>query len=111
MISDSPNKDQNEVHGSILEQTQILNFVAHIFSLQDETAVDEDGDNLIRYMQLETVWILINISYQEDGVLSIIFEKYPGIFESINAALGSEDLVLVDQLIEFISNSAGESKK
>lgn len=39
-----------------------------------------------------------------------IRQNHPSVFEAFNRLLQSDDVPMIDQLIEFISNSAGESQ-
>jgi hypothetical protein len=71
--------------------------------------IEESLHPLIRYLRLEASWILTNLSYAHEQDLILLFEPKFGFIEHINKILDSKDIIMIDQIIWLISNTAGES--
>jgi hypothetical protein len=59
---------------------------------------------LMRYMRLEASWILINVSTCERSSLLEPFLKSESFIKSLNEILASEDVQMIDHIVQFISN-------
>ena len=64
---------------------------------------------MFRYLQLESTWILSNISFGDVNDIKIMLSPKYRIFEYMNRILESTDLQMIDQVLWIISNSCSES--
>lgn len=99
------NKDSSADIKKILENTSILPLVAQILALS------ENLNPLIRYLKLESTWIIVNIGYGDEQDILSLFDMDYNISTRLNEILASNDVQMIDQCIWFISNACGESPK
>ena len=72
-----------------------------------EIALEGNFDEYTKYVQLEAVWVLINVGYGPKHDCRLTFT--PKIISSINTILTQNDFQLLDEVYFFLSNIISNS--
>ena len=76
--------------GKLLEETNVLTIINQIL------AIEENHNNIVKYLKLEATWILTNIGYGTEEDITELFKDEYELVGHINRILQGNDIQLID---------------
>ena len=92
----------------LLATSNILFIIDQILAMEED---DQNPDSLLKYLQLEAAWILINLSSEcTKNDLEYILSPNLKILENMGHMLLRDDLQSIHQVLWFLGNVASEGE-